>query len=183
MTISRADIYAVSESGGEVMEELRRIMSKDVGMQDLLNSINGKRTETIEEVVARYRKETGLEDVLSGKIEVVKTAAKTGQYISKRHKIASQSLVEKYPNIEKEIQSHCIHSGGNKDMHAIISCLRETYGNEDISCLNTELVDMIKRLTEQHKVEVMNKQIDSGAIGTRPNSHHEDRAMEHVILK
>jgi hypothetical protein len=78
-SFSRDDTYARSESGGEVLGELFNLLSKtsaaDPSIQDLLNAINNKRGESVSDVVARYREQTGLDLVLSENEATVKVAA------------------------------------------------------------------------------------------------------------
>ena len=82
-SFSRDDTYARPESGGEIFSELAALLSKtsaaDPSIQDLLNAINNKRSESVSDVVARYREQTGLDLVLSENEATVKVANKPAE--------------------------------------------------------------------------------------------------------
>ena len=183
MSIERSDIYIKSESGGEVFEELAKLLSKtssDAATQELLSAINNKRMETVNDIVARYKKETGLDIVLSEDDSVVKTASVIQKFVSKRHKIAQHPILSDVDAC-KDIESFCQCSGGHKSIHAIIHALREKLGREDISYTDPALVKFIEDCQAKHKETCPNheKSFEVGQIGTVNEDNHEDQTADY----
>jgi hypothetical protein len=190
MTISRSDLFPPSESGGEVFEELAKLLSKEAHpntVQELLNAISNKRSESVSDVVARYREETGLDLVLSENEVTVKTASpgpkNEARFLSKRQKTASEAptSILTDPKIVKDIESLCSCSGGHKSLHAIIESLRSTNHRNDISYTDPELNKFIEECQAKHKESCPDDSADTfevGQIGTQ-QSNDEDRVADY----
>jgi enoyl reductase-like protein len=188
--VSRSDIYPRSESGGEVFQELERLLSDQsktaTPIQDLLNVINNKRSENVSDVVARYREETGLGLVQSENETTIKTAAfeekeVKSKFLSKRHKIASSHPVLSNADACKDIESFCSCSGGHKSLHAIIHALREKLGREDLSYTDPELIKFIEDCQAKHKETCSDglRNFEAGQVGTHQESHDEDQIADY----
>lgn len=67
MTITRNDIYVRDEKGADWFQEFLQSFakSKPASVQDILDAINNKRSATVEDVVAMYRDQVGLDLVAS----------------------------------------------------------------------------------------------------------------------
>lgn len=184
MTFSREDIYAPAESGGEVFKELMILLEKNSNNQSLTKTIVEKKLETIDDVVAKYREETGLDNVLSDKEEQHKKIAsfKSTKYISIRHKKASESLtlIEKHPEIIKDIESICIHSGGTKSLHSIINYLQEKLGKENISHSDENLIKFIEKKLNEHKEDECNTNFEAGKIGLENENNPIDTIADYA---
>jgi hypothetical protein len=184
MAIERSDEFIRSESGGETFQELFRLLTAQPNTQDLLNAINGKRTETVESLVQSYREQVGLDLITADEAELeVKTASiKKAKPISQRHKLAEPKvliLLQQDPALLGEVESLCTHSGGHKSNHALIDLLRERLGKDDVSLSDPELHKFLDELKTRVKQPVEHHHHDPGAVGTRSNSTEDNAADYH----
>jgi hypothetical protein len=167
MTFNRSDDYVKQEHGGETLDEFFRLLTAASNpTQELLNAINGKRTETVASRVQSYREQVGLDLVEAEETLEIKTASKKGCFLSKRHKTASlQDLLQSHPELAQDIDSFSSHSGGHKDTHSILHALRDKLGPDVISYSDQELIAYIESRKEQHKDCSHAPQFEVGAVG------------------
>lgn len=153
MTFNRGDDHIKQEHGGETLDEFFRLLTAASNpTQELLNAINGKRTETVASLVQSYREQVGLDLVEANEAPEIKTASKKTCFLSKRHKTASlQDLLQSNPEVAKDIDSFCSHSGGHKSTHAILHALRDKLGPDVISYSDQELIAYIESRKDQHR--------------------------------
>ena len=180
-TVSRSDIYVRGENGPDWFNEFLESFAKSgatgpTSIQEILDAINNKRGETVESVVQSYREQVGL-DVLGSEEEdesaTVKNASSKFRPLSIRH----ASIVEKIkkdPKLLAAIDSHYSHSGGTKNIHALLSFLRNLIG-QDVSFSDKELKDFLEKRRENFKIYLSDEASeDVGRVGTDPHEHHED---------
>lgn len=180
--VTRNDVFVRGEKGGEWFDEFLKSFAKDrpSSVQDILSAINNKRGETVESVVQNYREQVGL-DAFSSTDDSddtpVKNASAPFRPLSKRHAAEVKSVVEmikKDEDIQAAIDSHCEHSGGNKNTHTLIHFLRQLLGG-DVSFSDNELKEYLEERKNQFKDDKTEKSPrDVGLIGTDPHEHHDD---------
>lgn len=136
---------------------------------------------TVEGIVENYRQMVGLDQV--------KTASKkTAPFrpLSSRHAEEKKSedediilIIEKSPNIQRDIESLCRHSGGHKNHHAIISYLRKLLGNQ-ISYTDDRLINYIKDMNAKYKENHSEQDADVGLVGTDHAAIEEDTTADYI---
>jgi len=175
--VSRSDVFVRDERGGEWFDEFLRSMAEKnpSTVQEVMNIITDKKGQTVESVVQSYREQVGL-DALSQEDtggEQVKKAhfrplsirhAKMGPAESSLPKLKGN------PEIMKDIDSMCEHSGGTKNTLSIMNFLRDRYGKELVSFSDQELRDYI----EQRKKRFYNESDEVYDVGLVGQERHED---------
>jgi len=167
--VSRSDIFARSEHGGEWFNEFLHSFAKtrQESVQEILSAINDKKAETVESVVQQYREQVGL-DSLAAEDSVVKTAA-TLRKISIRHADEGTSaleMVKKDPKLMGAIDSFCEHSGGTKNTISILNYLRNILGNDVVNYSDEDLKEFIDGRKKRFKVDDNEDyNIDVGLVG------------------
>lgn len=108
---------------------------------------------------------------------------KMAHFISKRHKLAASNivqLIEQHPDIIRDIDSLCSHSGGHKPTHSIINFLREKLGRELISYSDKELIDYIEGKKFQYKDTCHHRQqYDAGSVGIKQDNQADDQIADY----
>lgn len=106
-------------------------------------------------------------------------------YISKRHiqkissRVVSASLADifqKHPEIVKDIDSLCQHSGGHKSLHSILNFLRDKLGPELISFSDEELIKYIENKKSQYTVDPHTPSYEAGLVGVQDQDYSDNQA-------
>jgi len=185
--IIRNDIYVRDESGSEWFDEFLRSLAeeKESSVQDVIDAIQYKRSETVQGVVNQYRKMVGLDNIESS-TEENKLKSKACRPLSVRHaKIMSDnkdviSIINKDPKIREDIRSLCEHSGGTKNTHSIIDYLREKLGKDLVSYSDSDLIEFIEKTKRKYQGDTEEQSADVGRVGTDTEDHPDDNAADYI---
>lgn len=143
INVSRSDIYARDERGPAWFDEFLYSFSRSeesttegkLSVQEILNAINNKRTETVDSVVQDYRKQVGI-DLVQSSDDVheqnIKRASANFRPLSIRHAEKKVSVIDKIksdPELVSAIESLCRHSGGTKKIQSLITFIRNHMGD------------------------------------------------------
>ena len=75
-------------------------------------------------------------------------------------------IIEKSPDVKRDLESLCRHSGGTKDTHAIINFLRDRLGKELVSYSNKDLVQYVEDTKSRFKEDLTEPHAEAGMVGT-----------------
>jgi hypothetical protein len=194
MAISRSDIYAKDERGGDWFQEfLCSLAGQSSNMQEILEAITGQHGKSVQSIVQQYRKDVGL-DIVGGledeqvkEASVKNTEVKMSQAsfrpLSIRHAQDHSSIIdmiEKDPKAVRDIESHCRGSGGFKSTISIINIIRKMFPDELISFTDKDLVAYIERIKDSHKAESGKVDIADVGAGTRIGDNNDDNAADYI---
>lgn len=185
--ITRSDVYARDEKGGEWFEEFLQSLAeqKESSVLDVLNNIQHKKSETAQGVVDKYREMIGLD--AAAEIEDnnnIVSIASSIHPLSIRHAEMLDSnvvsVIEKDPGIKEDVRSLCEHSGGTKNTHAIISFLRDKLGKELVRYSDKDLIEYIESAKKEYEEDLDMPNIDVGRVGTDTEDHPEDNDADYI---
>ena len=173
--ITRDNEYVRREQYGETIDEFFRLLEAGTNSQ-LLDTLVSKQQQSVEHVLAQYKQDVGLELLTP---DLTKTAS-APRYISLRHKLASAvvSVLQEHPELIKDIESLCSHSGGHKGVHSVIHFLRDKLG-EDISYSDEALTKFILETKERFKDALPECCVEEGAVGTQHQDHYDDQGADY----
>ncbi len=195
MKIYRNDIYVRSETGGEWFEEFLQSFaeSKAYSLQNMLDTMNQKKGQSVENIVNQYKEMVGLETMADQPdANITSTVSNFSRPISIRHAEELESkeeeleseesktillIIKENPEIDADIHSLCENSGGTKNTHSIISFLRESLGNELVSYNDDDLVQYIDDVKKQYYVHTIEPLGNAGRVGL---DDHEDSNQDNV---
>lgn len=175
--VSRSDVYMRSEKGPSWFDEFLKSMAENnpSSVKEIMDAINNKQGETVEGVVQSYREQVGLDAVSKDDSEGEQVKNAHFRPLSIRHakmgpeESALPKLKDK-PEIMKDIDSMCEHSGGTKNTLSIMNFLRDRYGKELVSFSDQELRDYI----EERKKRFYNESDEVYDVGLVGQERHED---------
>jgi len=184
MRISRSDVFVRSESGGEWMEDFLYHFSKNkeskMTTQDIMSAIDGIKPNTVSAVVDNYREMVGLDKISETESDTIVVKASRNPTRSLSCRVAKESIEEEtapiilimkdHPEVEKDIDSLCRHSGGNKSTSAIIHYLRNMLGPDTVSFTDDSIVDYVNDVRSKYQSDEDDAadELDVGLIGTEP---------------
>lgn len=179
--VSRSDVYARSEKGGEWFEEFIRRMADQhpATLKDVMDIITNKQSQTVEGVVESYREQVGLDALSQSDSDGEQIKRANFRPLSIRHaKMGpSQSILPKIknnPEIVKDIDSMCEHSGGTKNTLSIMNYLRDKFGKDLISFSDQELKDYIEERKQKFYQNESDEAYDVGLVGQERQEDFED---------
>jgi len=188
--ITRSDIFMRSEHGGAWFNDFLESFANNTpaSVQEILNAINNKRTETVDSVVKSYREQVGLDTISSLEEDSeptmhTKKSEASFRPLSIRHaNEKTQSIVEQIkndPKLQAAIDSHCEHSGGNKKTNSLIHFLREMLGGE-VSFSDDELRNYLEERRSHYKTEADPSESSEyvGRVGIDSNEEHDDEVAD-----
>jgi hypothetical protein len=186
--ITRSDVFVRDEKGGAWFEEFLRSLAeeKEGSVQDVIDAIQYKKSETVQGVVEEYRKMVGLDTIeASDEKELVSQAGQ--RPLSVRHAKMLEgpeediiALIEKDPALREDIRSLCEHSGGTKNTLSIINHLREKMGKDLVSYSNSDLIKYIEEAKKKFRGDTEEQSVDAGRVGTDTEDHPEDNAADYI---
>ena len=205
MRVSRSDVYVRSERGGDWVEDFlndfannKQANNENVA-SEIMRAIHDKEAKTVESVVQSYREMVGLDTLLDDQPQdaLVSTASvKRARALSKRAGEEKEDepvevvegeepvmlIIQRHPNVERDVESLCRHSGGNKSVHAIINYLRNILGNELISYTDDSLLGYVQEVKDKYKREDGSAAEDSdvGLVGTESLDYHDDDTADYI---
>lgn len=89
--------------------------------------------------------------------------------------------IENDPEVMRDIESFCQHSGGFKSTISIINFLRKKFPNDLISFTDKGLIAYIDKIKESHKAESGKTSLDVGSVGTRSEDNNDDNIADYVM--
>lgn len=184
--VSRNDIYVRDEKGADWFNDFLYGLAgtEPTSVQEILSVINNKRTETVESVVQDYRDQVGLDSLNSSdEDEDITKQATTKRPLSIRHAMENKSvvqLIEDDQSLKAKVDSHCEHTGGTKNIEALISFLRSVLGQE-VSFSDKELRDYLEgRKMRFRDVTPEMSSEDVGRVGTDSSEEHDDDIADYM---
>jgi len=184
MKISRSGMSYSGENGPDWLNDfLHDFADKKSEASTISEEIASAFNEnTVEGIVENYKQMVGLNQV--------KTASKkTAPFrpLSLRHAEEKKSeenedvilMIEKNPNIQRDIESLCRHSGGHKHHHAIISYLRKLLG-DNISYTDDRLINYIKEIKSKYQKNHTEQDADIGLVGTDHAAIEENTTADYI---
>jgi hypothetical protein len=150
-----------------------------------MSSIYNIKSKTVESVVQDYRKQVGLDILISEsqdkELSPVKESTASFKPISIRHIAEKKSiidLIESDENLQKIITSLCEHSGGNRSTPSIIKFLRDFLeGKARVDYNDDKLVSYIEDCRSKFKEDRTEDQYtDVGLIGLDTQEGRADKA-------
>ena len=189
-TVSRSDIYVRDENGPAWFNDFLQSFanSKPASIHDILDAINNKRSETVDSVVQSYCEQVGLDVVSSAEddkesVKHAKESKASFRPLSIRHaNEEARSIVERIkedPKLQEAIDSHCEHSGGTKNRHALIHVLRELLGGE-VSFSDDDLNEYLEERKNYYRTEADPSESSEyvGRVGIDSNERHDDEVAD-----
>lgn len=179
--ISRSDMHLRSEKGPDWFNDFLRVMSNQnpSTVKDIMNTINDKRGETVEGIVENYREQVGLDSL--GRDDEAKEQVKEAQFrpLSKRHakmgpSHSSLPKLKENPEVLKDIDSLCEHSGGTKNTHSIMAHLRDKFGKELVSFSDSDLKEFIEERKSNFHNPAPEEEYDVGLVGQEKKEDFQD---------
>lgn len=182
--VSRSDVFVRSEKGGEWLEEfVHRMANQNPStLQNIMDIITNQQGKSVSSVVEDYRKQVGMDAISQDdkNDEQIKNAS--NKPLSIRHaKVQSARTIlpelKKNPDIIKDIDSLCEHSGGTKNTLSIVNYLRSKFGKDIVSFSDQELKDYIEERKNMFYKGKSDETYDVGLVGQETqNDFHDDVA-------
>lgn len=192
MYVSRSDVYARSEHGGDWFDEFLRNYDVNkkaypTSIQEIMGIITDKRGETVESVVKKYREQVGLDLVTSSEEEEdnVKMASCSKRPLSIRYAEEKKSIVEAIESnkgLKMAIESLCKHSGGHKPIQSLIGFIRKEIGN-DVSYSDDQLEQYLMDMKSKYQTYQGEANDGSyvGLVGLDNNNHiYDDNTADYM---
>jgi hypothetical protein len=158
-----------------------------------MNAINNTQAKTVENVVKDYRNQVGLDKVNAneddGDNPECKKSKASFRPLSKRHAMQLNQtpsvvlVIKEDPQLEKDVDSLCRHSGGTKSTHSIIQFLREKLGEDRVSYTDDELKKYIEDNKSKYKIDVDDSDFDVGLVGVVDLSEYDDDVADYAKIK
>ena len=167
--VSRNDMYARDEKGGEWFDQFLRSMAdqKSSTIKDVLDAIQEKRGETVKSVIEEYRKMVGL-DAFSTLEHDAGIISEASRPLSIRH-AEEQNAMDVLKNdhkLQEDVRSLCEHSGGTKNTISILNFLRDRMGKGLVSYSDKDLLEYIEQIKSRYYEDHEEPQGDVGRVGT-----------------
>lgn len=186
-TVSRNDIYVRDERGADWFNDFLHQLAgtEPSSVQEILSAINNKRTETVESVVQSYRDQIGLDNLnINIDEDITKQASTKKRPLSIRHAMDNKSvvqLIEDDSGLKAKIDSHCEHTGGTKNIEALISFLRGILGHQ-VSFSDDKLREYLEGRKSRFKDKSSEERSseDVGRVGTDSSEEHDDDVADYM---
>jgi hypothetical protein len=185
--VSRNDIYVRDERGADWFNSFLQSLAgtEPSSVQEILSAINNKRTETVDGIVQNYREQVGLDSLSSDEEDkdLTKQASAKIRPLSIRHAAEDKSvvqLIEDDQELKAKIDSHCEHTGGTKNIEALLSFLRGILGHQ-VSFSDKKLREYLegrKNRFKDHTPERSSE--DVGRVGTDSSEEHDDDKADYI---
>lgn len=186
--ITRSEVFARGERGPEWFQDFLYNLSqtKESSTQDILEAINGKRGETVQGVVDKYKEMVGLDSVAQAdddeteKVATASTKPEISIRQAKEEEPTVVMIIEEEPNLKGDVESICEHSGGHKDTYAIIRFLRDQLGSDLVSFSDKDLIDYIGDIKKEYLDDVDEPRGNAGRVGMDDEPEREDNLADYV---